>query len=139
MLFPSSISLNQTPLWVVTVTLTIAFLFPTTAFPQSGAISTDGKIAQAITSGGLLDGRQFKAGIVRADAEQDGEKPPLGDELIFSNGKFSSATPGSPTPPSCERSSPGRLLGRRLSTGPRMVRRRVLSLFCWTLAKQGLC
>ena len=91
MLFPSSISLNQTPLWVVTVTLTIAFLFPTTAFPQSGAISTDGKIAQAITSGGLLDGRQFKAGIVRADAEQDGEKPPLGDELIFSNGKFSSA------------------------------------------------
>ncbi len=38
----------------------------------------------------LLDGKQFKAGIVRADADEEKKKSPLGDLLIFNEGKFSS-------------------------------------------------
>lgn len=37
-----------------------------------------------------LDGRRFRAGIVRDDADEDGQKRPLEDKLVFENGKFSS-------------------------------------------------
>ena len=91
MLVRSGLSLKQALPWAVAVSLAIAVLLPSTALPQSATISTDAKIIRPNKSGGLLDGRQFKAGILRADAEPDGEKPPLGDQLMFSNGKFSSA------------------------------------------------
>jgi hypothetical protein len=91
MLYRPRIISNLTPLWIVIVILAIASFSASPAFSQSGTVSTDSTIPKAAANGGLLDGRQFKAGIIRADAENDGKQPTLGDELIFSNGKFSSA------------------------------------------------
>lgn len=68
--------------------LLIALLFSTSARTQSATASI---AAPTAARGGMLDDRQFKAGIVRIEEDQDEEKKPLGDQLTFSNGMFSSA------------------------------------------------
>jgi len=50
----------------------------------------EAKIATSVASAGPLDGRQFSAGIVRDDADEDEKERPLEDRLMFNDGKFSS-------------------------------------------------
>ena len=91
MQFRLGLNSKQAPIRVAAVTVATTFLLSTSAWAQSPAISTEAKMGHPIASVALLDGRQFNAGIVQADAEEDGTKPPLVDQLMFSNGKFSSA------------------------------------------------
>lgn len=67
--------------------LLLAFLFATSGGLQS---APDEKITPQNTARGMLDGRRFKAGIVRIDENQGEKSKPLGDQLSFRNGMFSS-------------------------------------------------
>ena len=82
---------NQTHKWVVAATLVVAFFLATPAWSQSSTRLGETKASPAIATAYPLDGRQFSASIVRDGTDEDGENPPLGDQLMFSDGKFSSA------------------------------------------------
>lgn len=88
---PLGYGLNRMPTWFAATTFVAAFVLASTAWTQVPTTSKETKITRPVTNISLLDGRQFKAGIVKVDAEQDGKKPPLGDQLMFSDGMFSSA------------------------------------------------
>ena len=83
--------LNQTITWVVAATFVAAFLLVATAWSQSSINPSEATVTPPVSNISLLDGRQFSAGIVRNDADEDEKKRPLGDKLFFSDGKFSSA------------------------------------------------
>lgn len=66
-------------------------MFITTGWSQTAKQNEHPSIAAAPGTMPTLDGRQYKAGIVRATSTEEGEKKPLGDLLMFNGGKFSSA------------------------------------------------
>jgi len=68
--------------------LLIVLLISASARSQSATVAI---AAPASAAGGMLDGRQFKAGIVRIEEDDGEKKEPLGDQLMFGNGMFSSA------------------------------------------------
>lgn len=81
---------DWTQIWTsATVFVTLLFL-SATAWTQSTTESGKAAATRPEAIEGLLDGRQFKAGIVRVEEEPEDTKPPLVDQLSFSNGMFSS-------------------------------------------------
>jgi len=82
---------NQTHKWAVAATFVATLLLIATAWSQSETNPGEATVTPSIANTSPLDGRQFSAGIVRSDADEEGKKRPLGDKLFFSDGKFSSA------------------------------------------------
>jgi hypothetical protein len=81
----------KTPIWVAASAFAFAFMLATTVWSQSSTIPGNGKAVQPVLNLSPLDGRLFRAGIVREDADDEGKKRPLEDRLLFKDGKFSSA------------------------------------------------
>jgi hypothetical protein len=75
--------------FLVSAAIFVTF-FAAPVWSQSSSNTIASGRAETAVVPGPLDGKQFKAGIVRAGADE-GQKKPLGDLLIFSNGTFSSA------------------------------------------------
>lgn len=71
--------------------LVFAVMFTTMGWSQTSKQTELPSIAATPGAMPTLDGRQYKAGIVRATSTDEGGKKPLGDLLMFSGGKFSSA------------------------------------------------
>ena len=71
--------------------LVFAVMMTTTGWSQTSKQNELPSIAAPSRGMPTLDGHQYKAGIVRATSAEEGEKKPLGDLLMFSGGKFSSA------------------------------------------------
>ena len=88
---PLGFKLKQLPTWVISATFFAALLATTTAWSQAPMNSGNAMITLPVANAASLDGRQFKAGIVRKDADEGGENLPLDDQLMFRDGKFSSA------------------------------------------------
>lgn len=82
--------LNLIPRSAAAVGVVAALLLTTAALPRTSAGPSGTNASRPAATAGVLDGRQFEAGIVRAGADRSGRKAPLVDRLIFRNGKFSS-------------------------------------------------
>jgi hypothetical protein len=80
------------PTWIARYLSAAAFAITLAAasftWPGSSVRAGDPLSVSSAVAAAPLDGRTFRARIVRAGAEEDG---PLGDELTFSDGRFSSA------------------------------------------------
>jgi hypothetical protein len=85
------LGLNQTSTWVFAATFLAAFLLPAIAWSQSSTSPNEASTVPPTVSAHPLDGRQFNVHIVRDDADKDGKNRGLGDQLMFSDGNFSSA------------------------------------------------
>jgi hypothetical protein len=85
------LGLNHTLTWGFAAILLAVLLPPTKTWPQPSTSLNEAKAASTAASIRPLDGRQFNVHIVQADATKDGENRGLGDRLVFSGGKFSSA------------------------------------------------
>jgi hypothetical protein len=85
------VGLNQTSTWVFAATFLATFLLPSIASSQSSTNPNETNTVSPTVSARPLDGRQFNVHIVRDDAGKDGKNRGLGDQLTFSNEKFSSA------------------------------------------------
>lgn len=72
------------------VTFGALIVLPATAWSQSAMKPGEVKTASSGSNAGPLDGRQFRAGITRDDADEDERNRPLEDRLMFADGKFSS-------------------------------------------------
>lgn len=83
--------LRQTPTRFVAATFVVALLLAAIIWSQSSVNPDPEKIEPSVAGAGPLDGLQFLARIVRDDADENGENGALGDQLAFSDGKFSSA------------------------------------------------
>ena len=80
---------SRWPTWARVIALTSASDVAETSSDCVGFSSspTTGLPASDVSP---LDGRRFRAGIVRDDADEDAKAQPLEDKLLFENGKFSS-------------------------------------------------
>jgi len=78
------------PRCVAGASVVAALFLATTALPQSSAGPSGSNTSRQELTAGVLDGRKFQAGIVRAEADRSKRNAPLVDRLIFRNGKFSS-------------------------------------------------
>lgn len=82
-------NMKRAPIYYAAISFVASVLIATPASPQSSIAPSAAETVAPVPSVRLLDGQQFRAGIVRVDS--DGKKRPLEDQLMFADGKFSSA------------------------------------------------